>query len=93
MTQKQPVKLFYVSEESVTIALRKLRVQNNVRTGKGPLTLTDSIKLVLRFEKTGMLVDHVKTGQPCLRKARSPRVAGEMEELASGSAGRDQQCS
>ncbi|GFV42592.1 DUF4817 domain-containing protein [Trichonephila clavipes] len=32
------VKLFYMNEESATIALRKFRVQKNVKSGKGPLT-------------------------------------------------------
>ncbi|GFV39115.1 putative DD41D transposase [Trichonephila clavipes] len=47
------VKLFYMNEESATIALRKFRVQQNVKSGKGPLTPAGLLKLVKRFEETG----------------------------------------
>ncbi|GFT06849.1 hypothetical protein NPIL_563101 [Nephila pilipes] len=40
------VKLFYLNEESATVALRKFRLQKNVRTGKGPLIVADLTKLV-----------------------------------------------
>ncbi len=46
------VKLFYLDQESGTIALRILRIQKNVRRGKRPLTVAGLIKLVQRFEET-----------------------------------------
>jgi hypothetical protein len=79
------VKLFYLNQESATIALRKFRVQKNVRSGKGPLTVPGLIKLVQRFEETGMLEDRVRAGRPRLREARAPRVAAEIETLATDS--------
>ncbi|GFW63729.1 hypothetical protein TNCV_4940211 [Trichonephila clavipes] len=51
------VKLFNMNEESATIALRKFRVQKNVKSGKGPLTPAGLLKLVKRFEETGKLED------------------------------------
>ncbi|GFT45533.1 DUF4817 domain-containing protein [Nephila pilipes] len=33
------VMLFYMNEESATVALRKFRLQKNMKTGKGPLTV------------------------------------------------------
>ncbi|GFT44523.1 hypothetical protein TNCV_11581 [Trichonephila clavipes] len=39
------VKLFYMNEESATIALRKFRVQKNGKSGKGPLTPAGLLKL------------------------------------------------
>ncbi|GFU78010.1 hypothetical protein TNCV_336951 [Trichonephila clavipes] len=53
------VKLFYMNEESATIALRKFRVQKNVKSGKGPLTPAGLLKFVKRFEETGKLrIEH-----------------------------------
>ncbi|GFX55970.1 hypothetical protein TNCV_3263421 [Trichonephila clavipes] len=49
------VKLFYMNEESAAIALRKFRVQKNVKSGKGPITPAGLLKLVKRFEGTGKL--------------------------------------
>ncbi|GFV69769.1 hypothetical protein TNCV_1349221 [Trichonephila clavipes] len=45
------VKLFYMNEESATIALRKFRVQKNVKSGKGPLTPAGLLKLVKILRK------------------------------------------
>ena len=49
------VKLFYKNKESATVALRKFRLQKNVKTGRGPLAAAGLIKLVQRFEETGPL--------------------------------------
>ncbi|GFW76868.1 DUF4817 domain-containing protein [Trichonephila clavipes] len=54
------VKLFYINEESVTIALRKFQVQKNVNSGKGPLTPAGLLKLVKRFVETGKLEDRAR---------------------------------
>ncbi|GFY05775.1 DUF4817 domain-containing protein [Trichonephila clavipes] len=69
------VKLFYMNEESATIALRKFRVQKNV-----------NLKLVKRFEETGKLEDRARAGRPCLKEARAPCIAVEMEAIASEAA-------
>ncbi|GFS64827.1 DUF4817 domain-containing protein [Trichonephila clavipes] len=76
------VKLFYMNEESATIALRKFRVQKNVKSGKGPLTPAGLLKLVKRFEETGKLEDRARAGRPCLKEARAPCIAVEMEAIA-----------
>ncbi|GFU35522.1 hypothetical protein NPIL_157221 [Nephila pilipes] len=47
------VKLFYLNEESATVALHTFRLQKNVKSGKRPLTVAVLIKLVQRFEETG----------------------------------------
>ncbi|GFY11967.1 hypothetical protein TNCV_4974671 [Trichonephila clavipes] len=52
--------LFYMNEESATIALRKFRVQKNVKSRKGPLTPAGLLKLVKRFEETGKLEDRAR---------------------------------
>ncbi|GFW06490.1 DUF4817 domain-containing protein [Trichonephila clavipes] len=80
------VKLFYMNEESATIALRKFRVQKNVKSGKGPLTPAGLLKLVKRFEETGKLEDRARAGRPCLKEARAPCIAVEMEAIASEAA-------
>ncbi|GFY34964.1 hypothetical protein TNCV_155411 [Trichonephila clavipes] len=56
-----------MNKESVTVALRKFRLQKKVKTGKWPSTVVCLIKLVQRFEKTGSLEDHVRSGRPSLR--------------------------
>ncbi|GFU53758.1 hypothetical protein NPIL_652101 [Nephila pilipes] len=61
------MKLFYMNEESSTVAVSKFRLQKNVKTGKGPLTVAGLTKLVQRFEETGSLEDRVRSGQPSLR--------------------------
>ncbi|GFV42932.1 hypothetical protein TNCV_4954421 [Trichonephila clavipes] len=61
------LKLFIVNKESATIALRTFRLRKNVRTGKGPSTVIQLIKLVQRFEETGSLEDQVRSGRPSLR--------------------------
>ncbi|GFT58545.1 DUF4817 domain-containing protein [Trichonephila clavipes] len=76
------VKLFYMNEESATIALRKFRVQKNVKSGKGPLTAAGLLKLVKRFEETGKLEDRARARRPCLKEARAPCIAVEMEAIA-----------
>ncbi|GFV97826.1 DUF4817 domain-containing protein [Trichonephila clavipes] len=77
------VKLLYMNEESVTIALRKFRVQKNVKSGKCPLTPACFLKLVKRFEETGKLEDRARAGRPYLKEARAPCIAVEMEAIAS----------
>ncbi|GFT47885.1 DUF4817 domain-containing protein [Trichonephila clavipes] len=80
------VKLFYMNEESATIALRKFRVQKNVKSGKGPLTPAGILKFVKRFEETGKLEDRARAGRPCLIEARVTFIAVEMEAIASEAA-------
>ncbi|GFT33613.1 DUF4817 domain-containing protein [Trichonephila clavipes] len=80
------VKLFYMNEESATIALRKFRVQKNVKSGKGLLTPAGLLKLVKRFEETGKLEDRARAGRPCLKEERAPCIAVEMEAIASEAA-------
>ncbi|GFU77312.1 DUF4817 domain-containing protein [Trichonephila clavipes] len=80
------VKLFYMNQESSTIALRKFRVQKNVKSGKGPLTPAGLLKLVKRFEETGKFEDRARAGRPCLKEARAPCIAVEMEAIASEAA-------
>ncbi|GFW82587.1 DUF4817 domain-containing protein [Trichonephila clavipes] len=80
------VKLFYMNKESATIALRKFRVQKNVKSGKSPITPAGLLNLVKRFEETGKLEDRARAGRPCLKEARAPYIAVEMDasEAASG---------
>ncbi|GFU54847.1 DUF4817 domain-containing protein [Trichonephila clavipes] len=80
------VKLFYMNVESATIALRKFRVQKNVKSGKGPLTPAGLLKFVKRFEETGKLENRARAGRPCLKEARAPCIAVEMEAIASEAA-------
>ncbi|GFT57257.1 DUF4817 domain-containing protein [Trichonephila clavipes] len=80
------VKLFYMNDESTTIALRKFRVQKNVKSGKGPLTPAGLLKLVKRFEETGKLEDRARAGRSCLKEARAPCIPVEMEAIASEAA-------
>ncbi|GFV99071.1 hypothetical protein TNCV_1510491 [Trichonephila clavipes] len=61
------LKLFFMNKESATSALRKFQLQKNVKTGNGLLTVVRLIKLVQRFEETGSLEDHVRSGRPSLR--------------------------
>ncbi|GFX34364.1 DUF4817 domain-containing protein [Trichonephila clavipes] len=75
--------ILHEREESATIALRKFRVQKNVKSGKGPLTPACLLKLVKRFEETGKLEDRARAGRPCLKEARAPCIAVEMEAIAS----------
>ncbi|GFX19573.1 DUF4817 domain-containing protein [Trichonephila clavipes] len=82
------VKLFYMNEESATIALRKFRVQKNVKSGKGPLTPAGFLKLVKSIEETGKLEDRARAGRPCLKEARAPCIVVEMEAIASEAASR-----
>ncbi|GFV31619.1 DUF4817 domain-containing protein [Trichonephila clavipes] len=75
-----------MNEELATIALRKFRVQKNVKSGKGPLTAAGLLKHVKRFEETGKLEDRARAGRPCLKEARAPCIAVEMEAIASEAA-------
>ncbi|GFW38015.1 hypothetical protein TNCV_4632161 [Trichonephila clavipes] len=75
-----------MNEESATIALRKFRVQKNVKSGKCPLTPAGLLKFVKRFEETGKLEDRARAGRPCLKEARAPCIAIEMEAIASEAA-------
>ncbi|GFV41118.1 DUF4817 domain-containing protein [Trichonephila clavipes] len=80
------VKLFHMNQESSTIALRKFRVQKNVKSGKGPLTPAGLLKLVKCFEETEKLEDRAQAGRPCLNEARAPCITFEMEAIASEAA-------
>ncbi|GFX75849.1 DUF4817 domain-containing protein [Trichonephila clavipes] len=75
------VKLFYMNEESATIALRKFQVQKNVKSGKGPLTPGQT-----SFKETGKLEDRARAGRPCLKEARASCITVEMEGIASEAA-------
>ncbi|GFU68758.1 DUF4817 domain-containing protein [Trichonephila clavipes] len=44
------------------------------------------LKLVKRFEETGKLEDRARAGRPCLKEARAPCIAVEMEAIASEAA-------
>ncbi|GFW07980.1 DUF4817 domain-containing protein [Trichonephila clavipes] len=76
------VKLFYMNEESATIALRKFRIQKNVKCGKGPLTSAGLLKL----DETGKLKDRARAGRLCLKEARAACIAVEMEAIVSEAA-------
>ncbi|GFX54958.1 DUF4817 domain-containing protein [Trichonephila clavipes] len=80
------VKLFHMNEESAIIVLRKFRVQKIVKSGKGPLTPAGLLKLVKRFEETVKLEDRARAGRSCLKEARAPCIAVEMEAIASEAA-------
>ncbi|GFS69217.1 hypothetical protein TNCV_4010571 [Trichonephila clavipes] len=61
------VKLFYMNDESATIALRKFRVQKKCEEWKRHLTPAGLLKLVKRFEETGKLEERARAGRPCLK--------------------------
>ncbi|GFX73769.1 hypothetical protein TNCV_4290851 [Trichonephila clavipes] len=63
-----------MNEESATIALRKFRVQKNVKSRKGPLTPAGLLKLVKPFEETGKLEDRAQAGRPCLKRLRPKQL-------------------
>ncbi|GFU80636.1 DUF4817 domain-containing protein [Trichonephila clavipes] len=69
-------------------ALRKFRVQKNVKSGKGPLTPAGLLRRVKHFEETGKLEDRARAGRPCLKEERAPCIAVEMEATASEAASR-----
>ncbi|GFS70050.1 uncharacterized protein TNCV_748211 [Trichonephila clavipes] len=75
-----------MNEESSIIALRKFRVQKNVKSGKGPLTPEGLLKRVKRFEETVKLEDRARAGRACLKQAHAPCIADEMEAIASEAA-------
>ncbi|GFV13800.1 DUF4817 domain-containing protein [Trichonephila clavipes] len=75
-----------MNEESATFALRKFRVQKNVKSGKGTLTPAGLLNLVKRFEETGKLEDRARAGRPCLKEARAPCITAEMAAIASEAA-------
>ncbi|GFU95258.1 uncharacterized protein TNCV_4308571 [Trichonephila clavipes] len=54
--------------------------------GNGPLTPAGLLKLVKRFEETGKLEDRARAGRLCLKEARAPCIAVEMEAIASEAA-------
>ncbi|GFT90829.1 hypothetical protein TNCV_3863831 [Trichonephila clavipes] len=60
--------------------------KKNVKSGKGPLTPAGLLKLIKRFEETGKLEDRARAGRPCLKEARAPCIAVEMEAIASEAA-------
>ncbi|GFT96430.1 hypothetical protein TNCV_2144161 [Trichonephila clavipes] len=64
------LQLFFMNNESATVAEHNFGFQKNVKTGKGLSTVSHHIiKLVHRFEETGSLEDRVRFGRPCLRIA------------------------
>ncbi|GFT98435.1 hypothetical protein TNCV_4625741 [Trichonephila clavipes] len=86
------VKLFYMNEESATIALRKFRVQKNVKSGKGPLTPAGLLKLVKRFEETGKLEDRACLTTMLERSTCTLHCCRNGSDCVRSSF-RDQQCS
>ncbi|GFV64761.1 uncharacterized protein TNCV_3275321 [Trichonephila clavipes] len=80
------VKLFYMNEESANIALRKFKIQKNVKSAKGFLTPAGLLKFVKHFEETGKLEDRARAGRPCLKETRASCIAVEMEAIASEAA-------
>ncbi|GFU68565.1 uncharacterized protein TNCV_360421 [Trichonephila clavipes] len=54
--------------------------------GKRPFNTCRSLKIVKRFEETGKLEDGAQAGRPCLKEARAPCIAVEMEVIASEAA-------
>ncbi|GFY23176.1 DUF4817 domain-containing protein [Trichonephila clavipes] len=80
------VKLFYMKEESATIALRKFQIQKNVKSGKSPLPPAGLLKLVKLFEETGKLKNRARARRPCFKEARAACIAVEMEAIASEAA-------
>ncbi|GFT32324.1 uncharacterized protein TNCV_4483621 [Trichonephila clavipes] len=63
-----------------------LALSKNVKSGKGPLTPAGLLKFVKRFEETGKLEDRARAGRPCLKEARAPCIAVEMEAIATEAA-------
>ena len=61
----------------------KFQLQENMKTGKGPLTVADLANLVQRFEETESLENYVMSGHPSLRQKRSLLITAKMETLAS----------
>ncbi|GFW16800.1 hypothetical protein TNCV_2759291 [Trichonephila clavipes] len=61
------VKLFFMDKESATVAVRKFRLQKNMKTGKESSTTIRLIKLVQLFDQTGLFEDRVRSGRPSLR--------------------------
>ncbi|GFV64316.1 hypothetical protein TNCV_2502341 [Trichonephila clavipes] len=63
-----------------------LNAKKNVKSGKGPLIPAGLLKLVKLFDETGKLEDRARVGRPCLKEARAPCIAVEMEAIASEAA-------
>ncbi|GFX28295.1 hypothetical protein TNCV_1125491 [Trichonephila clavipes] len=63
-----------------------VRFVEGEESGKGPLTPAGLLKLVKHFEETGKLEDRARAGRPCLKEARAPCIAVEMETIASEAA-------
>ncbi|GFV78369.1 DUF4817 domain-containing protein [Trichonephila clavipes] len=76
-----PTNLGHVDDERIPPGRGK-----NVKSGKGPLTPAGLLKLVKRFEETGKFEDRARVGRPCLKEARAPCIAVEMEAIASEAA-------
>ncbi|GFX14693.1 hypothetical protein TNCV_4016911 [Trichonephila clavipes] len=70
---------------SIKYPITKIEVcyAKNVKSGKDPLTPAGLLKLVKRFEETRKLEDRARAGRPCLKEARAPCIAVEMEAIAS----------
>ncbi|GFY21728.1 transposable element Tcb2 transposase [Trichonephila clavipes] len=62
------------------------RCETCLASGKGPLTPAGLLNLVKRFEEFGKLEDRAQAGRPCLKEARAPCIAVEMEAIASKAA-------
>ncbi|GFS52224.1 uncharacterized protein TNCV_4849641 [Trichonephila clavipes] len=62
------------------------KTYKNVKSGKGPLTPASLLNLVKCFEETRKLEDRAQDGRPCLKEARAPCIAVEMEAIASEAA-------
>ncbi|GFT62266.1 hypothetical protein NPIL_606631 [Nephila pilipes] len=78
-----------MNEESAIVALRKFRLQKNVQTCERPLTVSDLIKLVQRFEKTGSLEDRVRSGRPNIRQTLSVRETLALESSVGSKSSRE----
>ncbi|GFT58481.1 hypothetical protein NPIL_334371 [Nephila pilipes] len=82
------MKLFYMNEESATVALRKFRLQKNEKTGKRSLTVANLVKLVQRFEEIGSLEDRVRSERPSLRQSFSVCETLESESSVGSNSAR-----
>ncbi|GFV90759.1 DUF4817 domain-containing protein [Trichonephila clavipes] len=87
------LKYTYVKDFSQAIARSTAEVitnrsnsQENVKSGKGPLTPAGILKFVKRFEETGKLEDRARAGRPCLKEARVTFIAVKIEAIGSEAA-------
>ncbi|GFV72373.1 uncharacterized protein TNCV_638351 [Trichonephila clavipes] len=58
------------------------RLDEQCEEWKRPFTPAGLLKFVKRFEETGKLEDRARAGRPCLKQARAPCIAVEMEAIA-----------